>query len=400
MMFQGNEPIDVIQAQSVYNQALKAGAADYHPNVMRDAQIALGQATNFARGGKTSQAIDYAQRSLELSGTALRDTQKQLAEKAAAEAAAEAAARRAAEKQALEQQTAAAREQAAQAEQNAAAARQQALEAREQAVAAREQLAAAQNQLADQQAEFSALQEQSRNAMNEARLAEERAAAAGMTAEAAEAAREEADAARRRADEMAAEVAVAASAVESQKRDLERRAQELQTQVASSEARTRELEAKVTQSEADLARVRSERDALAGQLSGALSEVATISQTARGVVVNLPDILFDTNKATLKPDAQVTLAKLAGILTVFSKTNMRVEGHTDSTGSDALNMRLSKDRALTVFDFLKRQGISEKRMAYDGYGPKFPVADNATPDGRAKNRRVEVIIAEGMIPGM
>ena len=67
--------------------------------------------------------------------------------------------------------------------------------------------------------------------------------------------------------------------------------------------------------------------------SGALSEVAQISQTARGVVVNLPDILFDTNKATLKQNAQVALAKLAGIVSLFPNINLRIEGHTDSTGA-------------------------------------------------------------------
>jgi outer membrane protein OmpA-like peptidoglycan-associated protein len=142
-----------------------------------------------------------------------------------------------------------------------------------------------------------------------------------------------------------------------------------------------------------------ERDDLAGQLNSALSSVAQITKTARGVVVNLPDILFDVNKATLKPDTKVALAKLAGIVQVFPKINLRVEGYTDSTGSDPLNMRLSKDRADAVLGFLQSQGVAGSRMVAEGYGPKFPVADNATAVGRAKNRRVEIVLAEGVIQG-
>ncbi len=151
------------------------------------------------------------------------------------------------------------------------------------------------------------------------------------------------------------------------------------------------------QSEAELAKLRAERNDLEGRLSGALSEVAQISQTARGVVVNLPDILFDTNKATLKQNAQVALAKLAGIVSLFPNINLRIEGHTDSTGGDAINVPLSRERAQSVMDFLNSQGVAASRMKAEGYAAKIPVADNSTPAGRSKNRRVEIILAEGVI---
>ena len=134
------------------------------------------------------------------------------------------------------------------------------------------------------------------------------------------------------------------------------------------------------------------------RLTGALSEVAQITQTARGVVVSLPDILFDTNKATLKPNAQVALGKLAGIVSVFPNINLRIEGHTDSTGSDAINNPLSRDRANSVMVFLRQQGVAASRMSAEGYGSRIPVADNGSIEGRAKNRRVEIILAEGDDP--
>ena len=113
--------------------------------------------------------------------------------------------------------------------------------------------------------------------------------------------------------------------------------------------------------------------------------------------MNLPDILFDTNKATLKQNAREALAKLAGIVSLFPNINLRIEGHTDSTGGDAINVPLSRERAQSVMDFLKSQGVAASRMSAEGYAARIPVADNSTPEGRSKNRRVEIILAEGTI---
>lgn len=151
-------------------------------------------------------------------------------------------------------------------------------------------------------------------------------------------------------------------------------------------------------------RLAKERDEIAKQkaaleerLSGALAKVAATSNTARGLVVNLSGILFDLGKATLRTEAQLTVAKLSGVLLMMPDVNLRVEGHTDSTGSDEINEKLSKERAKTVYDLLLAQGIPEERMSYEGYGPKFPVATNDTSEGRALNRRVEVVLKEGRI---
>jgi outer membrane protein OmpA-like peptidoglycan-associated protein len=140
--------------------------------------------------------------------------------------------------------------------------------------------------------------------------------------------------------------------------------------------------------------IKKERDELAGMLKGALSSVAETTETARGVIVSLSGILFDVGKATLKPASQLTVAKLAGILMVFPQMNLSIEGFTDSTGSAELNMRLSMDRARSVYEFLMTQGISNGRMKYQGFGPENPVAPNDTEANRAKNRRVEVVLTQ------
>ena len=388
MRYAGTEPLDLVQAQSVLAQAQQMGADTVNPDAMRDANITLSQATNSYRAGRTKVGTDYARRSLSLSSTAIRDTQRRRAE----EAAAAAAAKRAADMASLEQQRTAAEQQAAASERQALSAREQALTAREQAAAAQAQLADAQRQAAAAQQQMTSLQQQAEQAQADAAAAQERAAAAGLTAEAADAARREADESRRRAEALAMQA-------ESARTEAERSTAAASAAAAELQAQNQQLETRVGESEAELARLRKQRDDLAAQLDNALSSVAQITKTARGVVVSLPDILFDTNKATLKQNAQVAMGKLAGIVSVFPNINLRVEGHTDSTGTDAINDRLSRERANAVVSFLEGQGVAARRFTAEGYGSKIPVADNGTVEGRAKNRRVEIILAEGVITG-
>lgn len=138
--------------------------------------------------------------------------------------------------------------------------------------------------------------------------------------------------------------------------------------------------------------IKKERDELASKLKTALSSVAETTDTARGLIVNLAGVLFDINKASLRAESQLKLAKLAGILMVFPDMKLSIEGHTDSTGSEELNLRLSTERARTVYEFLMSQGVSPERLKYQGFGSSQPVAPNDTEANRAKNRRVEVIV--------
>ena len=210
-----------------------------------------------------------------------------------------------------------------------------------------------------------------------------KATAAEEAAASADASRARAESEKDAAERAKAESAAAAAALAAQKSDLE-------AQMAA-------LVVEKNAIAADREKVKVERDAMAERLSGALAKVADTTKTARGLVVNLPDILFDTGKSTLKTGAMVTLAKLAGVVSLYPDLNLRIEGHTDSTGSQEVNSKLSKARALAVLDFLKEQGTPVARMEYDGYADKFPVAGNETKEGRARNRRVEVVMAEGTI---
>jgi outer membrane protein OmpA-like peptidoglycan-associated protein len=138
--------------------------------------------------------------------------------------------------------------------------------------------------------------------------------------------------------------------------------------------------------------VESENIELQSLLRGALSSVASTRIEAARIVLTLPGIVFDTEKATLKPEAKLGLAKLSGILMVFHRARVNVGGYTDSTGKEDYNIKLSGQRAEAVMDFLVEQGVAEGRLTANGFGAVRPVADNATKDGRAENRRVEMVI--------
>jgi outer membrane protein OmpA-like peptidoglycan-associated protein len=123
-------------------------------------------------------------------------------------------------------------------------------------------------------------------------------------------------------------------------------------------------------------------------------EALKAKQTERGPTITLGDVLFDLNKASLKPGAMQNLYRLVDFLKENPGYKVVIEGHTDSTGSESYNMDLSLRRAESVRDFLVSNGIAMDRIVTRGYGPHFPVATNATEAGRQRNRRVEVILVE------
>jgi outer membrane protein OmpA-like peptidoglycan-associated protein len=105
------------------------------------------------------------------------------------------------------------------------------------------------------------------------------------------------------------------------------------------------------------------------------------------------DVTFDTNSAVVKSELNSEIDRVAGILNQYPSTLIRVEGHTDSKGSDALNMDLSKRRANAVRDLLVQRGVAASRIEVIGFGKSMPVATNDTAAGRQRNRRVEIKIA-------
>lgn len=116
-----------------------------------------------------------------------------------------------------------------------------------------------------------------------------------------------------------------------------------------------------------------------------------VSRNGDNITLNLPDgVTFDFNKSTLKPDFYSALNGVATTLKEYNQTMVEVVGHTDSIGTDAVNQRLSEQRADSVAQYLTAQGVQRERMEVLGMGKRMPIADNGTDAGRAKNRRVEI----------
>jgi len=140
-----------------------------------------------------------------------------------------------------------------------------------------------------------------------------------------------------------------------------------------------------------------EKQELRAKLLDQFNRVLPTTDTPRGLVVNMGDVLFDTAKADLRPGAREALAKLSGIVLNYPSLQLTIEGHTDSTGTEEFNQRLSEKRADGVRDYLVGQGLNANSIVAKGMGQQMPVADNATSQGRQKNRRVEIIVAGEVI---
>jgi outer membrane protein OmpA-like peptidoglycan-associated protein len=136
-----------------------------------------------------------------------------------------------------------------------------------------------------------------------------------------------------------------------------------------------------------------EKQELRNKLATQLNSILQTKDSARGLIVNMSDVLFDTGQYSLKPGAREKLAKISGIVLAYPSLALEVEGHTDSVGSDDLNLRLSENRANSVRTFLIGQGLVSTSVGSHGYGESQPVATNDTATGRQQNRRVELIVS-------
>jgi len=133
------------------------------------------------------------------------------------------------------------------------------------------------------------------------------------------------------------------------------------------------------------------------QLLNRLSMVLPTRETERGLVSEIGGVQFATGTANLNPPARESLARFSGIVASYPELDFRIEGHTDNVGSDLTNNELSLRRAVSVRDYLVGLGVAPANIQVQGYGSSRPVADNGTPDGRARNRRVEIVISGGML---
>ena len=167
------------------------------------------------------------------------------------------------------------------------------------------------------------------------------------------------------------------------------RAQQAQAQALSAEQRAAQQQAAAQAAQAQAAAAQDRVRALEAQLRDMEAR-----QTERGLLVTLGDVLFAFNKAELTAQAAPRLDKLASFLQQFPDRRLLIEGYTDSVGSDSYNQDLSDRRAQSVRDALVQRGVNSNRITVRGYGKAYPVADNASPEGRAMNRRVEIVIAD------
>jgi outer membrane protein OmpA-like peptidoglycan-associated protein len=144
-------------------------------------------------------------------------------------------------------------------------------------------------------------------------------------------------------------------------------------------------------------RLERERTELRAQLLLQFNAILQTRDTARGLIVNMSDVLFDTGKFSLRPEAREKLAKVAGIISGHPGLRLAVEGHTDSVGGDDYNQDLSEHRGGSVRDYLVGQGMAGGSVSSKGFGKTQPLASNDTASGRQQNRRVELVISGEVI---
>jgi outer membrane protein OmpA-like peptidoglycan-associated protein len=147
----------------------------------------------------------------------------------------------------------------------------------------------------------------------------------------------------------------------------------------------------------DKSKAEAEKAELRVQLLAQFNAILQTRDTARGLIVNMSDVLFDTGKSSLRPVAREKLAKVAGIVSGHPGLRLDVEGHTDSVGGDAYNQRLSEQRGAAVRDYLTQEGMAATSVTAKGFGKTQPVASNDTAAGRQQNRRVELVISGDLI---
>jgi outer membrane protein OmpA-like peptidoglycan-associated protein len=137
----------------------------------------------------------------------------------------------------------------------------------------------------------------------------------------------------------------------------------------------------------------SDKAAIRAQLSEQLNRILATRESARGLIVSMSDVLFDTGHYSLKPGAREKLAKVAGILIAYPGLNIEVGGYTDNVGGDDMNKKLSESRADAVRNYLVEQGVVTGSVSSKGYGNTLPVASNDNATGRQENRRVELVVS-------
>jgi outer membrane protein OmpA-like peptidoglycan-associated protein len=235
-------------------------------------------------------------------------------------------------------------------------------------------------------ADKKAAEEREAKARADAEAEAQRRQAAEQARVEAEQARQQAEQAKAEAERMKQEAQQAAAEAARQKEEADKARQTALEQQKLAEAETEKARQAAAKAE-------TEKQQLRAQLLDQLNSILQTRDSARGLIVNMSDVLFDTGSSTLKPGAREKLAKISGILLAHRGLTLQIEGHTDSVGSDEFNQQLSERRSDSVRDFLAEQGVPASSMTAKGFGKTQPVAGNDTAEGRQRNRRVELVVS-------
>lgn len=200
--------------------------------------------------------------------------------------------------------------------------------------------------------------------------------------------RAESDAAKARADATDAQNATAQA-----RSDMANSQADSATALSAAQADAEQSRLAAKQSEASAQRAEADKAAMRTRLSVQLNAILQTRDSARGLIVSMSDVLFDTGKYTLKPGAREKLAKVAGILLSYPGLNIEVGGYTDNVGGDSMNQTLSENRAGSVRDYLVKEGVLTSSVSARGFGNSLPVATNENSAGRQQNRRVELLVS-------
>lgn len=389
-----NVPLALREARNAMRIAKVAQAEQYASSPLDRAQQLLSQADDYYQRKQPTKSIETVAREATSAAEAARvsaikaaqqariDQEKQtVMEKAArAQADAEAQAR---EAQQAKAQADAQAQQTQQAEQARHAAEQQAAQAQADAQQAAQAAQAAQQQIQQQ-------------ASNGQQVQSDQQAAAQQAQAQADQARQEAAAAQQRAQDQERLAQQAEQQLQQQQAAAQQAQQQLQQEQAARQQAEQQAQAsqqQLQQSQQQVQQAQADKEQVRQRLLGQLNQVLQTKDSARGLIVNMPDVLFKLNSASLTPEARERLAKVAGILIAYPDINVEVDGYTDNTGSLSYNRQLSEQRAETVRTYLVQQGVPSGSVNAKGFGPNDPIASNDSSDGRRQNRRVNLVVS-------
>ena len=389
-----NVPLALREARNAVRIAKVAQADQYASSPLNRAQQLLNQADDYYHRKQPTKSIETVAREATSAAEAARvsaihaeqqakiDQERQAVMQRAARAEAQAEAHQHEAEQAKAQADAQA-QQAQQAEQ----ARQQAEQQAAQAQAAAQQAAQA-AQAAQQQ-----IQQQANSGQQ---VQADQQAAAQQAQQQAQQAQEQAAAAQQRAQDQERLAQQAEQQLQQQRAAADQAQQQLQQEQAARQQAEQQAQAtqqQLQQSQQQLQQAQADKEQTRQRLLGQLNQVLQTKDSARGLIVNMPDVLFALNSANLTADARERLAKVAGILIAYPDIKVEVDGYTDNTGPLNFNQQLSQQRADTVRQYLVSQGVPSGSVDSKGFGPNDPIASNDTPDGRKQNRRVNMVVS-------